>query len=451
MNDRDKGPWVAVVDDDPAQRVLLRQALEDSGYRVVEGSDGQEAIEQARAHRLDAMILDVRMPGMTGLEALAAIKAQRPEIAVILLTAYIDVRDAVAAMKTGAHDYLEKPVDLDELVIAVDEALGVARTGLPAAGAGALDLPDGVVAESPGMRSVFADALRVAATDAITLIVGESGAGKEVLARYIHEHGARRDGPFVAINCAAFPENLIESELFGHERGAFTGAVVMRPGRFEQASGGTLFLDEIGEMPLALQPKLLRVLEERVVRRVGGTREIAVDTRVIAATNRPIEDDARQGRFREDLLYRLNVFALRIPPLRERRDDILPLAERFLTREGGRDKRFSPAAQRLLWEYSWPGNARELRNAVVRAAIISRGSLILPDDLPESLRAAHSATEGAKPTGAAGEAFAGGMEEIHKRAILEALSRAGGNKTQAAKALGISRRNLIYKLRSYGM
>ena len=445
----DKAPMVAVVDDDPAQRLLRRQALEAAGYRVVEGSDGREAVERARAYPLDAMILDVRMPGMTGLEALGAIKAERPEIAVILLTAYIDVRDAVAAMKTGAHDYLEKPVDLDELVIAVDEALGVARNGLPSVETGAPDLPEGVVAESPAMKAVFSDALRVAATDATTLILGESGAGKEVLARYIHEHGTRRDRPFVAVNCAAFPENLIESELFGHERGAFTGAVAMRPGRFEEASGGTLLLDEIGEMPLPLQPKLLRVLEDRVVRRVGGTREIAVDARVIAATNRPIEGDARQGRFREDLLYRLNVFALRIPPLRERRDDVLPLAERFLTGQGARDKRFSPAAQRLLLAYSWPGNARELRNAVVRAAIISRGSLILPDDFPESLRAAQDLTEarGDKPA----DPFAGDMEEIQKRAILEALSRANGNKTHAATALGISRRNLIYKLRSYGM
>jgi two-component system response regulator HydG len=447
MSDSPKSLTVAVVDDDATQRALLRQALEDSGYVVCEGADGAEAVELARSRLLDAMILDVRMPNMDGLEALEAIKSERTEIVVILLTAYMDLRDAVAAIKTGAHDYLEKPIDLDELVVAVDEALGVGRSTLPSSQAAALDLPENIVAESPAMRATFGEALRVAPTEATALILGPSGSGKEILARYIHEHSARRGKPFVAVNCAALPENLIESELFGHERGAFTGAVSLKKGRFEEASGGVLLLDEIGEMPLALQPKLLRVLEEKTVRRVGGTRDISVDARVIAATNRPLEDDAREGRFREDLLYRLNVFPLRIAPLCERGEDVLPLADLFLSEQGMRAKRFSPAAQRLLVDHPWPGNVRELRNAVIRSAIISHGSVILPEDLPDPIRKGTPPGRRPAPAGV----LVGDMEEIQKQAILEALERTDGNKTRAAELLGISRRNLIYKLRSYGM
>ena len=447
MTDSGSLPLVAVVDDDDQQRQLLRHALEEAGYGVVEAGDGCGAIELTRAQPLDAMLLDVRMPGLSGLEALSTIKQEHPQLVVILLTAFIDVRDAVAAIKTGAHDYLEKPVDLDELIVAVDEALGRGRDGAAGGTAPEVTLPPGIVAESRTIRCVLRDAMRVAPTDASVLILGESGTGKEVLARLIHDHSLRNRGAFVAVNCAALPENLIESELFGHERGAFTGAVQAKPGRFEEASGGTLLLDEIGEMPLALQPKLLRVLEEHTLRRVGGTRDLKVDPRIIAATNRPLEDEVREGRFREDLLYRINVFTMRIPPLRERRDDILPLADRFLQSQGMREKRFSPAVQRLLAEYPWPGNVRELRNAVMRAAIIARGSLILPEDLPESIRLSTVASAPEAP----GAVLTGDMEEIQKKAILNALQQTGGNKTQAASLLGISRRNLIYKLRSYGM
>jgi len=447
MTDHPRSLSVAVVDDDADLRRLLRRALEKAGYEVLEGGDGREAVELARTRSLDAMVLDVRMPQMSGLDALATIKACCPEIVVILLTAFIDVRDAVDAIKTGAHDYLEKPVDLDELVVAVDEALGVLRAELPYIESETPSLPRGIVAESPAMLAVFGEASRVAPTDTTVLIMGDSGTGKEVLARYIHDNSKRQDGRMVAVNCAALPENLIESELFGHERGAFTGAVDTRTGRFEEAFGGTLFLDEIGEMPFALQPKLLRVLEEHTVRRVGGTEDVSVDVRIVAATNRPLEDDAREGRFREDLMYRLNVFALRIPPLSERREDILPLCRHFLAEETAANKRFSPAAQRVLLDYSWPGNVRELRNAVVRAAIISRGSLVLPEDLPSFL----STAEGESEPVSGSTVLVGNMDEIQKRAILEALEKTGGNKTQAAKLLGISRRNLIYKLRSYGM
>ncbi len=450
MSEAERKLAVAIVDDDERQRRLIRLALEEAGYEAHERADGAQAVEMARERLLDAMILDVRMPVMDGLQALRILKRERPELIVILLTAHIDVRDAVAAIKTGAHDYLEKPIDLDELIVAVDEALGREREGLPSSCAPEARLPPSIVAESAAMRAVFREASRVAPTEAAVLILGESGSGKEVLSRYIHDASPRSRKPFVAVNCAALPENLIESELFGHEKGAFTGAVSLKPGRFEEASGGTLFLDEIGEMPLSLQPKLLRVLEDQRVRHVGGMRDIPVDVRIVAATNRPLEEDAQQGRFREDLLYRLNVFALRIPPLRERREDIPALADLFLRAQGMASKRFSPAAERLLVQYSWPGNARELRNAVVRSAIMASGALILPGDLPESVQSALPASGGAAATGS-DAALSGDMEEIQRRAILDALEKTGGNKTQAAKVLGISRRGLIYKLRSYGM
>ncbi len=447
MSAPDRLPLIAVVDDDAQQRRILRDALLAADYAVVEAENGLGAIALSRTQPLDALLLDVCMPEMNGLEALSTIKQEHPQLVVILLTAFIDVRDAVTAIKNGAHDYLEKPVDLDELIVAVDEALDRERGGTTRSSEPELQLPPGIIAESHAMRSVLHEALRVAPTEAPVLILGESGTGKEVVARFIHDHSTRSRHPFMAVNCAALPENMIESELFGHERGAFTGAVQAKPGRFEEASGSTLLLDEIGEMPLALQPKLLRVLEEQTLRRLGGTREIKVDSRVIAATNRALENEVREGRFREDLLYRINLFTLHIPPLRERRDDILPLADRFLQGQGVREKRFSPAVQHALMEYPWPGNVRELRNAVIRAAIIARGSLILPDDLPEPMRATDVNPGETLPV----EGLTGDMEEIQKKAILNALQQTGGNKTHAANLLGISRRNLIYKLRSYGM
>jgi len=446
MTGLDRLPLVAVVDDDAQQRRILREVLMSADYAVVEAENGHGAIELSRTHPLDALLLDVCMPELNGLEALATIKQEHPQLVVILLTAFIDVRDAVAAIKNGAHDYLEKPVDLDELIVAVDEALNRERVEMKGTFEPELELPPGLVAESPAMRRVLHEALRVAPTEAPVLILGESGTGKEVVARFIHEHSLRRRAPFGAVNCAALPENMLESELFGHARGAFTGAVQAKPGRFEEASGSTLLLDEIGEMPLILQPKLLRVLEEHTLRRLGGTRDIQVDPRIVAATNRSLENEVREGRFREDLFYRINLFTLSLPLLRERRDDILPLADHFLQTQGMREKRFSPAVQHALMEYSWPGNVRELRNAVIRAAIIARGALILPDDLPESMRTGETPAETVCTGGLTDD-----MEAIQKKAILNALQQTGGNKTHAANLLGISRRNLIYKLRSYGM
>ena len=430
-------PRIAIVDDDPGQRQLLANALERAGYDTVRCEDGPRGLEAAAEASL--MLLDVRMPGMSGLEVLEKVKKDRPQLPVILLTAYIDVRDAVNAMKQGALDYLEKPVDLDELIAAVDDALGA--TGRAVSADGVPALPEGIVAESEAMRSVFQQAARVASSDATVLLLGESGTGKEVVAEYIHRHSSRGERPFVRVNCGALPETLIESELFGHEKGAFTGADAQRKGRFEEAHEGSIFLDEIGELPLALQPTLLHVLESGAMRRVGGSQELTVDVRVIAATNRSLEEDVRDGRFREDLYYRLNVFALEVPPLRERRDDILPLAEHFVKDE---KRRLAPATERVLMAYDWPGIVRELRNAMDRAGIMTDGNLVLPKDLPPQL-------QDAKPSEKSGSVLVGDMREIQRRAILEALEKTGGNKTRAADLLGISRRNLIYKLREYGL
>ncbi len=428
---------IAVVDDEPAQRELLATALQSAGYATELCADGQAAIEAAA--RCSLMLLDVRMPGMSGLDVLDRVKTDWPSLPVILLTAFIDVRDAVAAIKAGALDYLEKPVDIDELVAAVDDALGASgrmdRTGA------AIEPPSYMIAESPGMRAVLEQAARVAASNVTVLILGESGAGKEVIARFIHDASPRHAAPLVRVDCGALPENLVESELFGHEKGAFTGAEAQRKGQFEVAEGGTVFLDEIGELPLPVQPKFLNVLETGQFRRIGGSREFHTDARVIAATNRDLEDEVRNGRFREDLFYRLNVFPLRVPPLRERLDDILPLADYILR---NRKLRLAPATERLLRSYDWPGNVRELRNAMERAAILANGSLVLPSDLPPQL---HKASE----TPRSGSVLVGDMGEIQRRAILEALEKTHGNKTQAAALLGISRRNLIYKLRDYGM
>ena len=430
-------PHIAIVDDEPAQRALLDAALCAAGYVTLLCADGEQALQIAG--QCDLMLLDVRMPGMSGIEVLTRVKAERRALPVILLTAFIDVRDAVAAIKIGALDYLEKPVDLDELIAAVDDALG--RNERVVSPGSELALPVSVVAESVVMRHVFQQAQRVANSEVSALLLGESGVGKEVLAQFIHEESNRSKKTMVRVNCGALPDNLVESELFGHEKGAFTGADIQRKGQFEIANGGTLFLDEVGELPLAIQPKFLHVLETGCFRRVGGNQEICVDVRVIAATNRNLENEVAKGAFREDLFYRLSVFPLTIPPLRERSDDILPIADHFLK---SRKLRLAPATERLLMAYDWPGNVRELRNVLERAAVLANGTLILPSDLPPQLQTVSISEK-------SGSVLVGDMDEIQRRAILEALAKTNGNKTQAAALLGISRRNFIYKLRDYGM
>src|SRR5215469_11263988 len=323
-------PRVLIVDDDPGQRSLLDSFLRSQGFETVLATSGEQALEKLNLHPVSMMISDVRMPGMTGLETLRRARQQHPILPVLLVTAYADIREAVGAMRDGALNYLAKPIDLDELLTTVQQATGLAKSAAPRFNADRR-LPAAVVAKSPLMQAVFHDASLIAPSESRVLITGESGVGKEVLADVIHGWSARANGPLVKVNCAAIPETLLESELFGHEKGAFTGAVTQRIGRFEQANGGTIFLDEIAEMSPQLQAKLLRVAQDGRFQRVGSNAEIRVNTRILAATNRNLEEEVKSGRFREDLYYRLNVVELNVPPLRERREDILPLANQLIS------------------------------------------------------------------------------------------------------------------------
>lgn len=429
---------IAIVDDDPGQRQLLDNALERAGFETRLCEEGEAGL--AVAGEVDAMVLDVRMPGLSGLEVLARLQESHPSLPVILLTAYMDLKDAVSAMKHGARDYLEKPVDLDELVVAVDEALGLGRAALSTLESAIL--PAGIVAESPAMQALFRQVQRAATTDATILIEGETGVGKQVVAEFIQRASGRAAGPFVTVDCGALPEHLVESALFGHEKGAFSGAEHRHAGYFEVADGGTLLLDEIGSLPLALQPLLLRVLEAGEYQRVGANTEQTTDVRLIAATNLDLSEAVVSGVFREDLYYRLNVFPVTVPPLRERCEDIESLARQVLE---GYGKRLAPATARQLLAYPWPGNVRELKHALERAAILSDGQQVLPVHLPGHIR------DYRPRLAPKGPSHVGTMAEIERQAILDALEETGGNKTQAASILGISRRKLVYKLREYGL
>lgn len=432
-------PRVLIVDDDAGQRSLLDSFLRGQGFATVVASSGEEALEALRVNEVAMMISDVRMPGISGLETLRRARQEHTVLPVLLVTAYVDIRDAVDAMRDGAVNYLSKPIDLDELLASVRAAAGLANDTPLEFGAGK-QLPASVIAHSPLMQAVFRDASLIAPSESRVLITGESGSGKEVLADVIHAWSPRVAGPIVKVNCAAIPENLLESELFGHERGAFTGAANQRIGRFEQAHGGTILLDEIAEMSPQLQAKLLRVTQDGGFQRVGSNTDQRSDARILAATNRNLEDEVKKGRFREDLFYRLNVVELVIPPLRERPEDIVPLATHFINQFARGKARFSNAVTDCLARYHWPGNVRELRNAMERAALLSRSDLILPDYLPARVAAA------TKPAPALESADPERLEEIEQQAILHALRKHGFNRTETAKALGISRRNLLYKL-----
>jgi len=441
-------PRILIVDDDPGQRSLLESFLRGQGFEVVLAESGERALALLRAGKFAMMISDVRMPGLSGLETLRRVRPQHPDLPVLLVTAYAEIRDAVAAMRDGgALDYLAKPIDLDELLASVRKAVGLSQpVTLPYATE--KPLPDFVIARSPLMQAVFRDAGLVAPSETRVLITGESGAGKEIVADVIHAWSPRAAGPLVKVNCAAIPETLLESELFGHEKGAFTGAHAQRIGRFEQANDGTIFLDEVAEMSPALQAKLLRVTQKGGFQRVGSNREIHTNARILAASNRNLEEEVKAGRFREDLFYRLNVVELNVPPLRERREDILPLARAFVEELTNGRARFSETVAACLENYPWPGNVRELRNAMERAALLSRSELILPEHLPTRVREAGSA--GAPAAALAPSANdARQLEEIERQAILQALRQHGGNRTETAKALGISRRALIYKLQRF--
>ena len=433
-------PRILIVDDDAGQRSLLDTFLRSQGFATVVVDSGEQALETIRQDEsIVLMISDVRMPGLSGLETLRQTRQLRSTLPVLLVTAYADIRDAVDAMRDGAVNYLAKPIDLDELLVTVQQAAGLTLPA-PVLYKEHQPLPSYVVAESPAMQAILRDVSLIAPSDTRVLITGESGVGKEILAEIIHAWSTRAAGPLVKVNCAAIPETLLESELFGHERGAFTGAHAQRIGRFEEASAGSIFLDEIAEMSPQLQAKLLRVTQDGRFQRIGSNREIQTHARILAASNRDLEDEVKNGRFREDLFYRLNVVDLNIPPLRERREDILPLALRFISDFAKGRARFSETVATCLQNFSWPGNVRQLRNAMERAVLLSRSELILPAHLPTRIR---DAGEQPAPTVVTDAQH---LEEIERQAILESLSKHNFNRTETSKSLGISRRALLYKL-----
>jgi two-component system NtrC family response regulator len=445
---------IVVVDDEPAQRELIGGFLRKHGHEVFLAASGPEALAHVKDRQVDLVLSDCRMPGMSGPELLPGIKAVNPEIPLILMTAYGTVETAVEAMKDGAADYLAKPLDLEELLLRVARVVERARLKTEVRDLHARLVErhrlEGIIGESGRMQEVLALAKRVAPSDATVLIRGESGTGKELIARAIHFNSPRANGPLVNLNCAALPEQLLESELFGHEKGAFTGAIAQRKGRFEQADGGSIFLDEIGDLSPTLQVKLLRVLQERAFERVGGNKTINADVRVLAATHRDLERAMREGAFREDLYYRLNVVTIQVPPLRERREDIPPLLDHFLRKFAEKNRRdvsgLTAAARDALLKYEYPGNVRELENVVERAVLLCRGRVIDLEDLPATVRPGQRS--GAAPLP---KDLPGVLADIERQAIRSALERTGGIQTQAAEALGISERVLRYKMKKYGL
>lgn len=439
-------PLVVIVDDEPRYRELYAQVLERNGVRVRQAANAEEALSCIESLAPDLVISDVRMPGRSGIELLELARRRFEHLPFLLVTAHADVRDAVAALKLGAVDYLAKPVDLHELTVCVVETLGITQhrdQEDPPANALA-----GIVAQSPAMRELMRQAWLIARSDVSALLMGESGTGKEELARFLHRNSPRKDGPFVVVNCSALPASLVESELFGHERGAFDGASEAREGHFRQARGGVLFLDEIGDLPLQFQPLLLRAIERRAVTPLGGSQELDVDFRLIAATHRSLEADVAAGRFRADLYYRLNVITLGVPPLRERSADVLTLAWRFLGESSSGGQRLSRAAKLRLTAHDWPGNVRELRNAMKRAQLLSRSDVVLPEHLPPTLRALPAAGAGrTSPERAEGPVRT--LRESEVSEIRAALAATDGNRTKAAELLGISRRGLLKKLKRF--
>ncbi|MFN8544354.1 MAG: sigma-54 dependent transcriptional regulator [Candidatus Binatia bacterium] len=444
-----------VVDDDPSMCEVVEAGLTAAGFEARAVTTGAEALAVLGRTDLDAVITDLNMRGMNGLELCERIVANRPDVPVIVMTAFGSMEAAIAAIRAGAYDFVTKPFDLDTLVLAVERAVQhralraevrqLRRVVEDARGFGEL------LGKSPVMQKVYDLLGRVTDSDASVLVTGESGTGKELVARALHRRGRRAGGPLVAINCAAVPEALLESELFGHVRGAFTDARSARTGLFVQAQGGTLFLDEIGDLPLALQPKLLRALQERAVRPVGGDQEIACDVRVIAATNRDLESAIEERRFREDLYFRINVIHVELPPLRSRGSDVLLLAQHFIDRAAAQAGKtvtgLLPAAAERLLAYAWPGNVRELQNCIDHAVALTRFDEITVDDLPEKIRdyrGSHVLVVGDDP------AELVPLEEVERRYILKVLAAVGGNKTLAAQALGLDRKTLYRKLERYG-
>jgi DNA-binding NtrC family response regulator len=455
---------ILVVDDEYLIRWSLQQELAKDGYEVGTAEDGESALRLVRESPPELVLLDIQLPGIGGIEVLQKIKAVEPEVVVIMITAYGMVDTAVAAMKAGAFDYLNKPFNLEGVKLAIRKGLETSRLRnevqrLRQEQQARFSL-DRVVAESAAMRAVLDMVARVASSGASTVLLqGESGTGKDLVAKALHYTGVRGERPFMAVNCASLPEQLLESELFGYERGAYTDAKGTKKGLFELADGGTIFLDEIAEMRLDLQAKLLRVIEEKSFRRIGGVKDIQVDVRIVAASNKDLDALRRDGRFREDLFYRLNVVPIQLPPLRDRPEDILPLAA-YYTGVFNRDfakqvTGLSPAAERALLAYSWPGNVRELKNVIERAILLQTGTVIEAADLPPAILGAPAAAP-ATAGPAAAEAFTipdGGLslERLEDDLVRQALERTHGNQTRASQLLGISRDSLRYRMKKMGL
>lgn len=448
---------ILIIDDEENLRHMLSVMLTRQGYRVDSAAHGGEGLAVIHGKAYDFILCDIRMPEMDGKTFLVKALEEHVSSPIIMMSAYGTVDTAVECMKMGAYDFISKPFKKDEIVMVLKKAeererLKEENSRLRDTVARRFEY-SGIIGRSAGMEELFNQIRKVADLKTTILILGESGTGKELVARAIHRNGRRASRPFVAVNCGAIPESLLESELFGYARGAFTGAVSDKRGLFEQADGGTLLLDEIGEMPLVLQVKLLRVLQEEEIRRVGASVSTKIDVRVISATSRDLDADVREGRFREDLYFRLNVFCLRLPPLRERVEDIPLLAEHFLTaafRERGVEKpRIAPDAMRSLMSYGWPGNVRELENAIEHAAIVCEGGWISDGCLPPAIRSAHSG----QPVFDQDEdlSIKKAEDAIERDLIRKALARTSGNRTQAAKILEISHRSLLYKLKEYGI
>ncbi len=445
---------ILVVDDDDSHRIMLKTMLSEWGWLVDEADDGTTAVAAVEESPFDAILMDVRMTKMDGMEALTRIHAYNPAIPVVIMTAYSSVDAAVEAIKNGAHDYLTKPLDFDRLRLALDKALDhrqVVEEKQAERRDDALPIDTGgIIGTSKPMTDLLEMISYVAPTEATVLISGESGTGKELIASALHNNSARSDGPFIKVNCAALVENLLESELFGHEKGAFTGADKRRDGKFVQANNGTIFLDEISETSAAMQAKLLRVLQEHEVQRVGGQETLSVDVRVLAASNRNLEEEVKSGRFREDLYYRLNVVTLQIPSLNERREDIALLAQHFVEKFAQKNNRqvngITPQCMDLLLNYPWPGNVRELENAIERGVILMRGDYLDEKSLPLSvIRWAEQApSESASGTPAS-------LEEAEKMVIEKTLHETDGNKSETARRLNITRKTLLSKMNKYGL
>ncbi len=444
---------ILLIDDDQSLRRVMEYSLTESGYAVRTAANGEEGLALFGQEPFDAVVTDITMPGLDGIEVLTRMQRTDPAVPVILITAYGTIENAVAAMRQGAFDYITKPFNRDELRLTLERALKMRRLERENVRLRAEVTDryrfDGIIGGSEPLREALDLAGRVAASDASVLITGESGTGKELLAKGIHYNSARADGDFVAVNCAAIPEQLIESELFGHMKGAFTGAVRDKEGKFELADGGTLFLDEIGDLRIDLQAKILRALQERAVDRVGGTKPVAVDVRIIAATNQDLERAVKEGAFREDLYYRLSVVTIRMPPLRERKDDIVLLTDHFL-KKFNKDAAVSLDAgvRAALLRYGWPGNVRELENVIERALVLRRGETVTAADLPEKVL---------RPGGSAEDVMLNlpedgiSLEDLEKALIRKALERHNGNQTRAAEYLRITRPTLIYRMEKYGL